>query len=197
MTEYQVVVRYRSENQQLRNVLNYHLVGNEPINWVAVEAQVGASWAANMAKHYTAQFVYLGITVLRLDPGFVSLDYNSGTVGIAGTAGDEPNATQLAALVTLIGELPLKPARGRIYIPAPVRDRIGVNALFEAPFTTDLGLFMTDMLQLTDLNGNVLELVIYSSVYPEKATIPYNRVASFIVRAVPATQRKRRIGVGS
>jgi len=196
MAEYQVTLRFRSENQQVRNVLNYHLVGTEPIDWADIETQISASWATNLAKHYTPGLVYLGITVLRLDPGFVSLDYNHGTSGIAGTAGDEPNATQLAALVTLIGEQPLTPARGRIYFAAPVRDRLGVSAFFEAPFTTDLAAFMDDMLLLTDGNGNQLELVIYSSVYPGKAALPFNKVASYIVRTTPATQRKRRIGVG-
>src|SRR5690606_17285288 len=143
---YQVTLRFRSENQQVRNVLNYHLVGTEPIDWADIETQISASWATNLAKHYTPGLVYLGITVLRLDPGFVSLDYNHGTSGIAGTAGDEPNATQLAALVTLIGEQPLTPARGRIYFAAPVPDRLGAHPFFRAPASTRPGRIMECLL---------------------------------------------------
>jgi hypothetical protein len=104
---------------------------------------------------------------------------------------------QVCSLVTLIGALPVKPARGRIYLPSPVTTNYTTTASYSGTHLARVSDFMAAIAALGDGAGATFVLVIYSRTFPAAGGIQQNDVASYIARGNPATQRKRRLGAGS
>lgn len=197
MPQYQITLKYSQENNATRNVLVYNQSAGDGVSWPDVLQEFAVAWAGGLAASYSPGTLFQGIDVLRLDPGFVTQSFNLAAPGLPGTGEDGPGATQIASLVTLIGELPLKPNRGRIYLPSPNRLQFDANAFFLTVHLNRVTAWMEAIKQINDTEGALLDLVIWSRVFPEKAAVQFNPVSGWIVKSNPATQRKRRIGVGS
>lgn len=197
MSTWRITLKWVAEGQQLRNVLHYRGIDDVNPSWPDVAQEFGASFAARLANRYTPGTGLVGINVLELVPGAVSLDFPISTTGIFGTDSDEPLPPQLCCLITLNGALPSKPNRGRIYMPAPNRDNLGPTSRWVADMLNALNAWMEDIVQLSDTEGATFQQVIYSRTYPDGGGLLQNDVASWTLRAIPGTQRKRREGVGT
>lgn len=197
MTQWQITLKFTQESNAARCVLHYNQVGAGTPSWPDVLQEFAVAWSGGLAGSYSPGTLFTGINVLEKAPGAVSLDFDLAAPGLPGTGVDEPGPAQVASLVTLIGDLPVKPARGRIYLPSPNREQYGTTGVFILAHTTRVQEWMSDIVQIDDTEGILLDLVIYSRVFPLGNTIQWNQVGQWTVRGNPATQRKRRIGVGS
>ena len=197
MSLWQITLKWVAENQQLRNVLHYRGISDSDPSWPDIAQEFGAAFATSLAARYTPGTGLLGINVLELEPGKVSLDFPISTTGIFGTDSDEPLPPQLCGLITLNGALPSKPNRGRIYMPAPNRDNLTAGSRWGTDMLNAWNAWMEDIVQLDDTEGATFQQVIYSRTYPKEGTLLYNDVVSWTLRGIPGTQRKRREGVGT
>lgn len=197
MSTWQVTLKWNLDGQQARNVLHYRGISDLNPSWPDILQEFAVAWSGGLAASYGPGTLFTGINVLEVGPGNVSLDYDLVSPGLPGTGTDDPNATQVASLVTLIGALPVKPARGRIFLPAPITTNLGTSPFYSGTHTDRVNTWMGNIAQLDDTEGATFQLVIYSRTFPTGGGIQQNDVGSWIVRATPSTQRRRKIGVGS
>lgn len=197
MPQWQITLKYTQEANQARNVLHYEQVGAGTPSWPDVLQEFAVAWSGNLANSYSPGTFFTGINVLEKTPGAVSLDFDLVAPGLPGTGADVPSASQVASLVTLIGVVPVKPARGRIYLPSPNREQYQATGFLAPAHTARVEQWMDDIIQIDDTEGILLDLIIYSRVFPDGDGVQWNAVGSWSVKGNPATQRKRRIGSGS
>lgn len=196
MSIWQITLKYTQDGAAARNVLHYRGINDSDVSWPDVLQQFAVSWAGTLAGSYSPGTLFQGINVLEKVPGAVSLDYDVAGGGLPGTAVDKPNIPQASQLVTLIGALPTKPARGRIFLPSPTTEQVSPTGTFILTHRQRVEEWTQQIAQVIDTEGAELQLIIYSRVWPDGGGLLYNDVASFVVQSNAAIQRKRRYGSG-
>lgn len=139
---------------------------------------------------------YLGVAIRRVDLADQPEVSSAPTAGgLAGTAPTDPLPTQVSALVrgTALTEFP---RRVRTYVAGTVEGSLS-GGLWQSGFITKL----TDFIEEVDSIGvttDVLDRVAvrYTKGEGNPTVEAFNRIATYSVTNVPATQRRRRIGVG-
>lgn len=197
MAHWQITLKYQQELNEARNVMVYEQIGAGTPSWPDVLQEFAVAWSGGLSGSYSPGTGFVGINVLLLEPGAVSLDFNVTGGPLPGTGTDTPGPTQVSSLITIVGSTPLKPARGRIYLPSPNREQYTVDGRFAAAHLNRVIDWYGATDVIDDTEGITLERGIWSRVYPEKAAVQFNRAGSYIAKGIPATQRKRRIGIGS
>lgn len=198
MPDLQVVINQTLYSQQVRNVL--HIFYDAPANAAGrqdVSDFVRSNWVASGLAAIQVENWSLDSCSIREcgSTGPHALHpFTSGPLVGGYTAGDVPS--QNALLVTLINNGLVPPTRGRIYLAGVNQDTI-----------TSQGLWPSSALQLADdlvsgfqngLTGasQFLDLRI-ASRNPNGTCDVLNTVDSVLSRGIVATQRRRRISVGS
>lgn len=199
MGTYQVVHQYRAFNQQMRNVFYYVTSVGEPTNaeWQTIADEIQADWVAELLSRISHDVTLFGINRRRVDsPGLFSFDETFTSGPSIGSSAVDIVPTQVALLVSNKG-LTAPPNRARTYLPGLIETQVAESNWIAAAIAaaeafidlqSNLNTGGTNPLSRVAARWNVAHTFV-------EATNDLSGAAS-VGSPVPATQRRRRIGVG-
>ena len=183
------------QGQQCRNVIHY--AGGDAVqaNAQAIADQIRVLYATHMTSRLSTTWSARGITAKELDVvSNPTIEYPFTSGSIAGASTGETLPSQMALLARFISYT-ARPNRGRMYLPGFTEGDMAsgqwhtntlsaalafANGLLDLPTTLTLGMALT----ITRVD-KVTGVLVGSNIVENVATEP-----------IPATQRRRRIGVG-
>lgn len=196
---YMVTHKMRWLNQQIRNIYYYESQAGDPTDaeWVDVVDEIRADFVAELPTHMSDEWFFYGIDRRRVDiAGLLSFDEVPTAGEYQGAQGSDSLPTQIALLVSVKGTT-TKPNRARTYL-AGFTDAAVVDGLFVSASRGAAETFIDLQSVLNSGGTNVLQRVSAQWNSSHSQVIVTNNIAGAASRAseVPATQRRRRIGVG-
>jgi len=183
----------------MMNVLHYDVGGViAPATIVEIADDIRAKYVSStLAANLSASWAYVGVEVRRVDLADEPSISAAPTAGsLAGTSAGDPLPSQIACLVSGTALTPF-PRRVRTYIPGITEGSLTAG-LFSSTFRTRAQDFVEALDNIT-LTGDLMDRVAvrYTDSGSGPAVTAFNSIATYSVTSVPATQRRRRIGVGS
>ena len=198
MTIFQVVHKQRLLAQEIRNILYYETItGNPSISeWQDICDEIRTDWAS-MVADLVDDWEFYGIDYRQVDvAGLPSFSVVPTAGVVAGASANDPTPTQIALLVSAKANT-VKPNRVRNYYCGFFEGAI-TQGLFAAAIRTGFEGFFDDQTVLNAAGTNELQRVSAQWNTGHTMVVDFNNVAAApgVASIVPATQRRRRIGVG-
>lgn len=199
MGTYMVTHKARYHNQEIRNVFYYVTSAGEPTDseWQDIVDEIRADWIAEMQAFISNDYTFYGIDRRRVDSaGFLSFSETPTSGDATGSVATDGLATQLALLISNKGTT-VKPNRARSYLAGFTESAVTDSLFVSAHMTAG-----EDYIDLqSNLNGagtNPLSRVAAQWNTAHTFVTATNDLsgAASVASQVPATQRRRRIGVG-
>jgi hypothetical protein len=199
MSIYMVTHKMRWLNQECRNIYYYETEVGEPSTseWQDIVDEIRGDWFGDIKTQLSSDFAFYGINYRRVDTaGLLSFDAFPTAGDVDGTAGSDDLPTQVALLVSVKGTT-TKPNRARTYLPGFVVATV-VNSQFGAESVGDAEEFIDLQSVLNGAGTNPLQRVAAQWNSGHTAIIASNNIvlSPAVASTIPATQRRRRIGVG-
>lgn len=196
---YLVTLKYTLLNQEMRNTFYYETTVGEPSNseWQDIADEIRTDWVTELQAQMVNDISLYGIDRRRVDIAGLNTFPESFTSGAAfGTEATDPLPTQIAMLVSVKGST-TKPNRARTYLPG-WHDTQCVAGLFNSTPRGAAEDFIDLMSALNSAGTNPLQRVSAQWNTSHTAVVASNNIAgsAAVASVVPATQRRRRIGVG-
>lgn len=200
MTVFQVVHLQEFALQQVRNIYYYETITGNPsaAEWQDICDEIRADWATfDTGNILVNDWKFYGITYREVSaaglPSFTVLPTSGDKVG--NSSGDYL-PTQIAGLVSVKGNT-TKPRNGRTYL-CGFGDSAVDNGTFISAIVTAAELFVDNQSVLNAAGTNELQRVAVTWNSSGTQVVAYNNIAGAAANmsTVPATQRRRRIGVG-
>ena len=199
MGTYQVQWLQRFHLQQVRNVFYYVTTVGEPSDgeWVDIADEIRADILASGMTRFVPEWAYFGINARRVDSaGLLTKEFSPTLGDLVGTSGSDSTSTQIAVLVSVKGTT-TKPNRARSYLCGFNEDVI-TNSLVNLTDRTALETLIDLQSDLNTGGTNPLQRVAAQWNASHTFVSVTNDISGAASKAsqVPATQRRRRIGVG-
>lgn len=191
-----IILNQISLNQQVKNVM---VIDDMPIDDTERDAFADAfrlEWLSEIPTNQRSDdWSFVGLTFLYNASAPVFSVEVPFTVGpIVGTQGS-PQASQVALLISTQSVTP-KPNRGRVYFPGMPESALDNDGLFTQGVADDSANFIDVLAVGFNWIDRTSRLLIARRTAQGIITAT-NNVTSVIGRLNPATQRRRRIGVGA
>lgn len=185
--------------QQVRNVFYYEEVTGTPTNteWQDIVDEIRAEWISNMQAVIVNDYSFDGIDYRRVDDaGYPSFSKTPTSGSAVGTVTTDPCATQVAMLVSVKGNTPA-PNRARSYLAGFGQGAL-VNSVFVSTPVAAAEAFIDFQSVLNAAGTNELQRVSarWNSTHTLVSAVNNIASAAAVASLIPATQRRRRIGVG-
>lgn len=198
MAVFQVVHKQRFLLQEIRNVFYYETITGNPSasEWQDICDEIRGDYAGSTLGR-SNNWEFYGIDYRQVDVAGLPSFSVVPTAGIfVGPSGVDEVPTQICLLVSA-KENVTKPNRVRTYIGGLVEDMI-LAGLFTASVRTAAETFFDLQSVLNAAGTNELQRVSAQWNLARTQVVAYNNVAGAagVSSQVPATQRRRRIGVG-
>ena len=196
---YMVTHKMRFHQQECRNVYYYETQTAQPTSaeWLDIADEIRADYIAEMVGHLVPEWEFYGINYRIVSTaGLLSFD-KVPTLGDApGTRGEDSVATQISLLVSVKGTT-TKPNRARTYLCGFGEGTMD-DSLFNSSPRGDSETFIDLQSVLNGAGANVLQRVAVQWNVGHTLVTVWNNIAgdASVASIVPATQRRRRIGVG-
>lgn len=195
---YQAVAKQTWLSQQVRNIFYYEVVAALS-GAQAIELADGmrASWVDSLlAVNLDNSWSLNSIDLRRVDIAGLLGDEIPFTAGsLAGTSAVDPLITQAAFLVNGKGTT-TRPNQVRSYLAGCVEGLIGSDAKFISALLV-IGVDWADDMDSIALTGDTAVRQAAKWATPSATHVTdWNPLTSYLATSIPATQRKRRIGVG-
>lgn len=199
MTIYQVTHKMRWHEQECRNTYYYETqVGNpSDSEWQDIADEIRADYVAELQASLSSDWEFYGIDYRIVDTAGLLTFQKTPTSGtLAGTHASDSVATQVALLVSVKGTT-TKPNRARTFLSGMVE-----ITLVNSKWTTNIRNACQDFIDLQSvLNAagtNDLQRVAAQWNSGHTQVVATNNIAgdASVASEIPATQRRRRIGVG-
>lgn len=199
MTIYQVSHKMRWLGQEVRNIFYYETtVGNPSTSeWQDIVDEIRADIVAEMLTFLSPDWAWYALAYRIVSTaGLLSFDAFPTAGEIVGTSGSDDLATQVSLLVSVKGTT-TKPNRARSYLAGFVESTV-IDSLFTAAAQLVGEVFVDLQSVLNGAGTNPLQRVAAQWNTGHTQVIVTNNIAGDPAKAsiVPATQRRRRIGVG-
>lgn len=196
---YQVTHKYTFLGQQVRNVFYYRTSVGEPSNseWQDCADEIRADWVTELQTYVANVITFTGIDRRRVDLAGLLTFSEVFTSGVAvGGSATQPIPSQVAMLVRVKGTT-TKPNRARSYLAGWTLSAVSAG-LFTSTYTTRGTNFVDLQSNLNSGGTNPLYRVAAQWNSSHSQVIADNDIsgAAAVASDVPATQRRRRIGVG-
>jgi hypothetical protein len=199
MAIFQVVHKQRLLLQEVRNIYYYETITGNPSasEWQDICDEIRTDFNDHFEPGNSDDWEFYGIDYRQVDvsglPSF-SLTPTSGSV--VGSSATDPLATQIALLVS-VKENTTAPNHCRTYLCGFTEAHL-TDGLFPTPTRSNAENFIDDQSVLNALGTNELQRVSARWNAAHDAVTDYNNVAgaAAVASQVPATQRRRRIGIG-
>lgn len=199
MTIYQVTHKGTWYDQQIRNVYYYETVTGDPSTseWQDIVDEIRADYVAELQSHLVPDYTFVGIDYRNVSTaGLLSFSVTPTAGSLVGTSVNDTVATQIALLVSVKGTT-TKPNRARTYLGGMNEGECG-DSKWGATIRSDCEAFIDLQSVLNAAGTNELQRVSAQWNTGHTAVIVSNNIAGSAAQAslIPATQRRRRIGVG-
>lgn len=198
MPVYRVSILQQQAGQVMMNVLYYDVGGPISVSGaVEVADDIRAKYlSSTLAGALSVGWSYVGIELRRVDIAdqpSITVPPTAGT--LAGTGSGDPLPTQIAALVSGTA-LTAFPRRVRTYIAGNTEGQLS-NGLWAPAYETRC-LNFVEAIDSIAITGDLLDRVAVTlgGAVGHPVVTDFNSVATYSFTRVPATQRRRRIGVG-
>lgn len=198
-TIFQVVHKQRLLSQEIRNVYYYEAQTGDPTDaeWQDIVDEIRADYVAELQSHFNTTWSFYGINRRVVSTaGLLSFDEVPTAGDLLGTDAGNEMPTQVAMLVSVKGTT-TKPNRARTYLAGFPADTVN-NSVFLSGDLTAAETFVDLQSVLNAAGTNELQRVSAQWNSSHTQVIASNNIAgrASVASQVPATQRRRRIGVG-
>lgn len=199
MTIFQVTHKMRWLQQECRNIYYYETITGNPsvAEWQDVVDEIRGDVVAELLGTLSPRWAFYGIDYRQVDtPGLPSFSVVPTAGEIVGEAALDDVATQVALLVSAKANS-VKPNRVRTYFSGLTEASVNLS-MIEAGSKTVFEAFFDMQSVLNAAGTNELQRVSVAWNSSHTQVVDYNNVAGSagVCSPVPATQRRRRIGVG-
>lgn len=196
MAVWEVVLNWVLDGTVAQNVLHYQDQSPASIDWVSFADIIRADIATHIEDTLVPSIAFTGITVREDVVGSVGQTYEPAAGDIVGTSINDQYARVIAMLVRKNANSTQRPNRGRVYVAGITSEHLDGAGEWDAGSRAAHNAFWLDMLDITITTGGDFAMVIKASNPTAPNTVAYNAVDSVGAQRIPATQRRRRIGVG-
>lgn len=185
--------------QEIRNIFYYVTSVGEPSDseWQDIADEIRGDWAAELQATMSSSYSLYGIDYRRVDvAGLLSFSKSFTSGSIAGSSGTDELPTQIALLVSNKGAT-TKPNRARTYLAGWTEGSV-TDSLFLGGAKSAGEAFVDLQSNLNSGGTNPLSRVAAQWNTSHTQVVATNDIsgAVSVASTVPATQRRRRIGVG-
>ena len=196
---YMMTVKQRLLLQECRNIFYYETQNGEPdsADWQDNCDALRSSLSGQLAIHMANAWSFYSIEYRRVDlVGLPSFEVFPTAGALVGGGGTDPLPTQVAMLVT-VKAATQTPNKGRTYLPGFNEDSLDVG-LFG---TLELSQAAVHIEQISAMNaggpaGLHRVAAQWNSTHTQVIATNDLFLLSAVANPIPATQRRRRIGVG-
>lgn len=190
-----VTIKQSILGQEIRNILWYNNLPENEEFLEEIASHIGEAYSEHTSLFCSSWAVHSVQFTFYPLAGTWSTEYPIPDGPISGTGQSTPAPTQVAILVSTRHVGP-PPNRGRIYLGGLPGNFIENDGTFNAGSLV-LAASLADLLTNLPYNSqaNLAELVVMRRVNGQP--VVWNPVNEVIVREVPATQRRRRLGQGA
>jgi len=195
MTTYEVKVYQRFLGQKILNRFFVEDPGDVG-TYGTIAQHFFDAWDAHLMPTLNDQWVFDVVGLRKLDvPGASEvLVVPTGAPKTGAVGGSPPSAAQVAALISwAAGDV--RPNRGRTYLAGLNSENVTDDGLWGTGLQSALNSFAQALLDMSSI-GALIDLVIRGKDPAGGSDPIQHEIESFVVRNVPATQRRRRLGVG-
>lgn len=199
MSIFLVVHKQRFHSQEVRNTYYYETTVGDPSTseWQDIADEIRADYVAQLTGPLTNDWEFYAIDYRRVDlAGLLSFEVVPTSGVFVGSSATDSVPTQIAMLVSVKGTT-VKPNRARTYLAGWAESTV-VDSLFQAANRAQGEAFVDAQSVLNGAGTNPLQRVAAQWNTAHTQVIATNNIAGAASAAspVPATQRRRRIGVG-
>jgi len=199
MTVYMVTHKMEWLLQELRNIYYFETQTGNPTGseWQDIVDEIRADYDAYLKTYMSSDWKFYGIDYRVVDSaGYNTFSAVPTSGDLVGTGVVDDTATQIACLASVKG-ITTKPNKVRTYLGGFVESAMS-NSLWTSGVITNVTSFITNQGLLNSLGTNVLERVSVTWNSSHTVIVAHNSVylGAIKISQVPATQRRRRIGVG-
>lgn len=199
MSIYQVTVVQGLLNQTLNNVFYFDTVAGDPTSaeWQTIADEIATTVLNTQQLRCTPSWSAIGIRYRRVDTAGLPSFTKTFTAGpVVGTAAGDDLPTQVSLLVSIKSNT-LKPNKARTY-HGGLSENETTAGLWNAATLNSLEGYAINMEQLNTAGTNPLDRVSAQWNATRTFVVAFNSLVGGTVTAstVPATQRRRRIGIG-
>lgn len=186
------------EQTIVMNLTFEDVIGESPMTDGQLVFNVLSAWAAGPLQDQAANFVWTEATMYDTNalPGTPGTVIPSSLLPMAGLGGTKPVSTQTAMLTnhkTAGGP----PFRGRTYVAGMDIANLETDGKWNGDSVVRMNAFFNSLLPLVAAGGEQAQFVIVSRKSPDVPPGTTAPVVQTITSNIPASQRRRRIGVGS
>ena len=199
MTVFQVVHKQRWLLQEVRNIFYYETITGNPSSseWQDIADEIRADYVADMTTNHSSDWEFYGIDYREVSSsGLPSFSVVPTSGVLVGSSASDDLPTQVAMLVS-VKINSTAPNHSRSYLGGfPVV--YVVDGLFTSAVRALAESFIDNQSVLNAAGTNELQRVAARWNTAHDAVTAYNNVAgaAAVASQVPATQRRRRIGIG-
>lgn len=198
MAQYEVVFNANGPMGDMLNVVHYDVLdGDDPPDWDAFATVLRGHLVDHLQDQLATSITYTGITVREDVPGGVGQEYPFLAGDVVGTNADSDLAGQLAVLVQKLANNLVNPQKGRAYQGGITASALQADGRWNQGMADAVEAFWEDVRIMSLAGPSTLQMVIKRTNPETPNSVPYNPVAQINVVRNPATQRRRRLGVGS
>lgn len=199
MTIYQVTHKMLWLLQECRNIYYYETAQGEPSTseWQDIVDEIRGEYVSELTGTLVDTWQFYGIDYRNVSTaGLLSFSKFPTAGPFVGTATADSVATQVAMLISVKGTS-TKPNRARTYLPGLAESAL-VDSVWTSAFLSAAEDFIDFQSALNAAGTNPLLRVAAQWNTSHTAVIASNSIAGDtpVASIVPATQRRRRIGVG-
>lgn len=192
-----VVMKGIWQGQQVRNI--YYVAGGDALyaNAQDIGDAIRAAYNAELIAHMDNALTWYGFDAKELDVvtnPWIEHTFTSGD--LVGANADLPLPTTVAALVTWLA-FTARPNRKRSYIPGITNGRVQQSGLWTTALVDDLNAFGELLIDLPTTTSLAIAFVIARVNRETGVLVGSNILEAVRASNIPATQRRRRIGVGA
>lgn len=196
MTTWEVVLNWVMDGTVAQNVLHYQDESPVTIDWEAFATVIRDDIVTHAQTYLVPSITFTGITVREDVLGSVGQTYAPAAGDLAGTSTDDTYARVLAMLVRKLANSTQRPNAGRIYQAGISSKHLTAAGEWSQNSREAFRDLYSDMVTVSIVTGGDFAMVIKASNPAAPNTVDYNPVNVCRAQTIPATQRRRRIGVG-
>lgn len=199
MAIWQVTHKQRWLLQEVRNVFYYDTGVGDPSDseWQDIADEIRADYSSELSGHLVDDWQFYGIDYRKVSvAGLLSFSKTPTAGAFVGTSTAQSTATQVALLISVKGTT-TKPNRARTYLGGNPQTGL-IGSIWSSAYLNNAEDFI-DLQSVLNAGGtNPLTRVAAQWNTSHTMVIVFNNIAgaSAVASQVPATQRRRRIGVG-
>jgi len=199
MTIYQVTHKMEWLQQQCRNIYYYETTVGNPTDseWQDIVDEIRGDYVTHILNRLSDDWRFYAIDYRIVDTaGLLTFEAVPTAGDVAGTSPQDDLPTQIALLLSYKGTT-TKPNRARTYMSGLTEGAIA-DGIFTSAVLASYVTFGTFQQELNLLGTNPLSRVSAQWNLGHTQVVDSNDISSVtaVASSVPATQRRRRIGVG-